>query len=86
MLMWLVCRLDFQPKINKYEFNNNKWFVYLIILTVSHLAIIRSFSNFANSRLSLIVVSSFHSNKRAIPINTIAPITPNIIPKIIHDN
>lgn len=53
---------------------------------MSHLAIIRSFSNLANSRLSLIVVSSFHNNKRAIPINTMAPITPNIIPEMLNNN
>jgi len=49
-------------------------------LTVSHLAIILSFSNLANSRLSWMVVRSFHRRSIAIPISTMAAMTPRIIP------
>ena len=53
-----------------------------IELTVSHLAIIRSFSNLANSLRSWMVVKTFHIRMRASPMATMAPITPRTMPAI----
>lgn len=50
-------------------------------LTVSHFAIIRSFSKRANSRRSWIVVRSFQSRSMAKPIKTMAAMTPRTIPR-----
>lgn len=51
------------------------------LLTVSHFAIIRSFSNRANSRRSWMVVRSFQSSSIAIPMRTMAAITPSTMPR-----
>ena len=50
-------------------------------LTVSHRAIILSFSNLANSRLSWILTIVFHASSRSRPPMTIAAITPRMIPR-----
>lgn len=45
-------------------------------LTISHLALIFSFSNLANSRRSWMIMSNFQINRRASPISTIPATTP----------
>lgn len=52
------------------------------VLTVSHLAFMRSFSKRANSRRSWMVVSSFHSSRMANPTRTMAAMTPSTMPSI----
>lgn len=55
---------------------------YNTFLTVSHLAIMRSFSKRANSRRSWMVVAIFHNISNARPTSTIAAITPSTMPRI----
>ena len=52
------------------------------VLTVSHLALRRSFSNFANSRRSCRIISSFQISSSASPMNTIPATTPAMMARI----